>query len=305
MNVEVCTTVRSVKYIFKYIHKGNDAAHVEIRQNYLNHDEILQHLNVRYVGPHQAVFRIMQYKMHDKSHIIIRLAVHLPLQQNVCYRNGNEQRALDRGQNTTLTAFFKLNQEDVNARQYLYHEIPQHYTFNQQGKKWTRRLRSTAPIIGRIYQVQPSDPQGFALRILLLHWTGVTSFEDLRTVNGHVHATFKDAARAMGLLEDDTEHRHCLQEASVMNMPSQMRQLFATLMVFQTPSDIRALFEEFKEAMCEDYIRHDQLHDPEATLQDRHIHLCLWNIDACLRVHGKSIADADFSDLPQLPANFC
>ena len=304
MNVEVCTTVRSVKYIFKYIHKGNDAAHVEIRQNYLNHDEILQHLNARYVGPHQAVFRIMQYKMHDKSHIIIRLAVHLPLQQNVCYQNGNEQRALDRGQNTTLTAFFKLNQEDVNARQYLYHEIPEHYTFNQQGKKWTRRRRSTAPIIGRIYQVQPSDPQRFALRLLLLHRTGVTSFEDLRTVNAQVCATFKDAARAMGLLEDDTEHRRCLQEASVMNMPSHMRQLFATLMVFQTPSNIRALFEEFKEAMCEDYIRHDQLHDPEATLQDRHVHLCLWNIDACLRVHGKSISDVHFSDLPQLPANF-
>ena len=45
MNVEVCTTVKSVKYIFKYIHKGNDAAHIEIRQNYLNHDEILQYLS--------------------------------------------------------------------------------------------------------------------------------------------------------------------------------------------------------------------------------------------------------------------
>ena len=63
MNVEVCTTVKNVKYIFKYIHKGNDAAHNEIRLNYLSQDEILQHLDTRYryVGPHQAVFRIMQY----------------------------------------------------------------------------------------------------------------------------------------------------------------------------------------------------------------------------------------------------
>ena len=304
MNVEVCTTVRSVKYIFKYIHKGNDAAHVEIRQNHLNHDEILQHLNARYVGPHQAVFRLMQYKMHDRSHIIIRLAIHLPLQHNVYYQSGNEQGAVDRNQRTTLTAFFKLNEEDPNAHQYLYHEIPQHYTFDQRAKKWNPRRRQTAPIIGRIYQVQPSDPQRFALRLLLLHRTGVTSFEDLRTVQGHIHATFKDAARAMGLLEDDAEHRRCLQEAAVMNMPSQLRQLFATLMVFQTPSDIRALFDEFKEAMCEDFIRHDHLHDPEAALQDRHIHLCLWNIDTCLRVHGKSISDIEFSDLPQLPCNF-
>ena len=94
----------------------------------------------------------------------------------------------------------------------------------------------------------------------------MTSFEDLRTVDGVLYDTFRDAARAIGLLEDDAEHQRCLQEASIMNMSSQMRQLFATLMVFQTPSDIRTLHEVFKEAMCEEYIRHDQLSDLETTL---------------------------------------
>ena len=89
-----------------------------------------------------------------------------------------------------------------------------------------------------------------------------------------------------------------------MNMRSQMRQLFATLLVFQAPSDIRGLFEEFKEAMCEDYIRNDQRDDPDITLQDRHVHLCLWVIDTCLRFHGKSISYLEFSELPQLPDNF-
>ena len=127
MNVEVCTTVRGVKYIFKYIHKGNDA---------------------HYVGPHQAVFRIMQYKMHDKSHIIIRLAIHLPLQQNVHFQNGNEQQALQRHEQTMLIAFSRLNQLDQNAHQYLYHEIPEHHTFNKSAKKWNPRQRASAPIIG-------------------------------------------------------------------------------------------------------------------------------------------------------------
>ena len=89
-----------------------------------------------------------------------------------------------------------------------------------------------------------------------------------------------------------------------MNMASQMRQLFATLLVFQTPSDIRGLFEEFKEAMCEDYNRHDQHNDQDITLQDRHVHLCSWDIDTCLRVHGRSTSDIEFSELPQLPNNF-
>ena len=78
---------------------------------------------------------------------------------------------------------------------------------------------------------------------------------------------------------DDVKHRCCLQEATAMNMPSQMHQLFATLMILQPPSDIRALIEDFKEAIGEDYIRYDQLHEQETTLQERHIHLCLWDIE--------------------------
>ena len=56
--------------------------------------------------------------------------------------------------------------------------------------------------------------------------------------------------------------------------------------------------------MCEDYIRHDQRNDPEITLQDRHVHLCLWDINTCLQVRGKSISDIEFSELPQVPNNF-
>ena len=68
---------------------------------------------------------------------------------------------------------------------------------------------SPADVIKYSYQ----DPLHLALRFLLLHRMGVTSFEDHRTVDGQVQATFKDVAKAMGLLEDDTEHRCCLQRS--------------------------------------------------------------------------------------------
>ena len=100
----------------------------------------------------------MQYKIGENSHTIIRHAVHLPLQQNVCYHDGNEQRALQVGRDTTLIAFLKLNEEDENARQFLYQEIPEHYTFNKLIKKWSPGQHQTGPIIGRLYHVQPSDP---------------------------------------------------------------------------------------------------------------------------------------------------
>ena len=100
------------------------------------------------------------------------------------------------------------------------------------------------------------------------------------------------------------KNRHCLREATIMTMPSQMRQLFATLMLFQMPADIRAPFDEFKQAMSEDYVRHDQLEDPHVVFEDRNMYLCLWDIDRNLRVHGKSIRSIEFSELPQLPENY-
>eukprot|EP00794_Sanderia_malayensis_P002293 gene2293-biopygen2036 len=309
MNVEVCTTVKSVKYIFKYIHKGNDMAHVEIREGReeanarqdIVHDEIRQYLNSRYVGPHQAVYKLMQYEMHDKSHTIIRLAIHLPDQQPVCFTD--PEQAAQRNNDSMLMAYFSLNQREQNSHQYLYQDIPEHYTFNKSTKQWQQRKRRAAKcVIGRIYNVLPSDAERFALRLILLHRKGATSFEDIRTVDGVTHNTFKNAARAMALLEDDAEHRRCLRDAVVLHMPAQMRQLFATLILFQTPSDIDALFTEFQEDMAEDYVRHDQLQDPNATFQQQHIHMCLADIQRNLQIHGNSLKD--FPEMPQLPADY-
>ena len=49
--------------------------------------------------------------MHEQSHTIYRLAVHLPEQQSVYYREGEEALAADRActRNTHLTAWFELN----------------------------------------------------------------------------------------------------------------------------------------------------------------------------------------------------
>jgi len=42
INVEVCTSVQAVKYVFKYIYKGSDRAHVAIQGESV--DEIKQYL---------------------------------------------------------------------------------------------------------------------------------------------------------------------------------------------------------------------------------------------------------------------
>ena len=150
--------------------------------------------------------------MHEQSHTIYRLSVHLPHQQRVYFREGGEAEAVEREstRNTHLTAWFKLNTEDPNAREFLYTEIPHHYVFNDRAKKWIPRQRGGDRIISRMYSVNPADPEKFHLRLLLLHVPGATSYDDLKTVSGEVCLTFRDACIRRHLLTDDSEYNDAL-----------------------------------------------------------------------------------------------
>ena len=61
---------------------------------------------------------------------------------------------------------------------------------------------------------------------------GVTSFENLRTVNGITYPTFKEACIALGLLQNDEEWDQCLKEAEQVQTGIQLRKLFAILLLF-------------------------------------------------------------------------
>jgi len=115
INVEVCNTVESVKYIYKYMYKGYDSTSVELDsgrneqcQN-IQVNEIKIFLIGRYVGSNEAVWRIYELPMHFQSHVIIRLDVHLPRRQNVYFQEGQECQAIENVRQTKLLALFELN----------------------------------------------------------------------------------------------------------------------------------------------------------------------------------------------------
>ena len=170
--------------------------------------------------------------MSFRSHSVIRLTVHLPKEQPVYFRSGNEEAAFLAAatKDTTLTAWFKLNQIDSTAHNYYYREIPLHYIFNEKYKTWTPRKRYFN-VIGRIYSVSPRDTEKFCLRLLLNHVKGATSFECLSTVQGIRYKTFKEASIVLGLLPDDSIWETTIQEASLQKMPRELRYLFVTLCV--------------------------------------------------------------------------
>ena len=98
------------------------------------------------------------------------------------------------------------------ARQLTYAEFPLKRVWNKTLTKWTKREKGRRSV-GRIYYAHPASGEKYYMRMLLNVVQGCTSFEDIRTVNGVVHTSYKAACEALGFLDDDKEWLECTNEA--------------------------------------------------------------------------------------------
>lgn len=262
INVEVCSSTTSVKYLHKYVYKGPDRGVLEGGDDI---DEIQQYLEGRYIAAQEACWRLFGFETHGISHVVMRLPVHLPGQQNVVFNSdGDIAEAVSRNEKTMLTEFFAANRkirEEIersgrdprhpnHTRLLTYPEFPLRHAWVKQRKEWVPR-KNARKVIARATMVPPTTDL-FYLRMLLNHVVAPVSFEDVRTVRGEVHPTFKSAAIARGLLQDDTEWHNCMQEGALVSSPSHLRRLFATLLVFGELSDPAGVLYRHIDAMSED-----------------------------------------------------
>ncbi|XP_052740613.1 uncharacterized protein LOC128198563 [Bicyclus anynana] len=263
INVEYCNSVKSIKYICKYVNKGSDMAVFGVAGDNRN-DEITQYQLGRYISSNEAVWRILSFPMHERHPVVVHLAVHLENGQRIYF---NEANALERAAHppaTTLTAFFKLCETDTFARNLLYSEVPQYYTWNVSSKKFQRRKQGTAvdghsgifktDAIGRMYTVHPNNAECFYLRLLLVNVNGPKSFQELRTVDGHLCQTYREACQLLHLLEDDAHWDSTLNDASTSAHPQQIRMLFAIILSTCMPSNPLELWNKYKNYMAEDIL---------------------------------------------------
>ena len=151
---------------------------------------------------------------------------------------------------TMLTEWFVTNAVDESARSYTYCDFPSRYTWVTKNKVWVSRKKGDK--IGRIYYVHPSTGELYYLRMLLMLVKGATCYDHVRTYNGTVHETFKDACAARGLLGDDTEWYCPFDEALAWGMGNQLRRLFVTILIFCGVIDEKAFFEKYGLFMAED-----------------------------------------------------
>ena len=120
INVEVCTTVHTVKYIYKYVYKGSDRTTLAAG---LTDDEITRYVQGRYIGPTEGFWRLFEFPTHQEYPPIQQLAVHLPGQHVVYFADdltASQLAAKAERSRSTLIAYFLYNEQYEDGYQYLY-----------------------------------------------------------------------------------------------------------------------------------------------------------------------------------------
>ena len=129
----------------------------------------------------------------------------------------------------------------------------------------------------------PSSGEVFYLKLLLFHTTP-RSFLLARTVDGTVHESFQAAARALGLLDDNTKGELCFTEAVESGYsPEQLRCLLVTLAMDGAPA--LDLLESNKEILMAD------LSELPGTPVDLAWNRCLQDLSDRLETLGRSMSD--------------
>lgn len=100
INVEYCNSVKSIKYICKYVNKGKDMAIFAVTNA---NDEVSQYQMGRYVSSNEAIWRIFSFAIHERYPTVVHLAVHLENGQRVYF---NEWNAVDRAARPPSTSKF-------------------------------------------------------------------------------------------------------------------------------------------------------------------------------------------------------
>ncbi|CEP09527.1 hypothetical protein, partial, partial [Parasitella parasitica] len=251
----------------------------------------------RYVSAAEACWRLLSFPMHKEFPSCQRLDVHLPGDRLVYFdEEDNPAEVLNRTvPESTLTAWFKYNAnhpDDQIARETLYINFCERYTFHleKRPRYWAPRKAGFGGTIGRMYTVSPRDIEKYHLRLLLLHIPGAISFEDLRTFEGQLYSSFQAAARARGLLADDSEWSAAMTEAALFQSASSLRKIFCILIAFSGLCDPYQLWLTHRENMAEDYLyRYQQdptnARNPLSTISDEMYGHCLLDLNDILADH--------------------
>ncbi|CAH1449314.1 unnamed protein product [Lactuca virosa] len=169
IKVEVCLSIKSVKYIFKYVYKGHDKHVIHIDQDRENNtiNEIRRFQDACYVCPPEAMWQIFSFPLSQIHPYVMSLKIHPSNQQLVRFKDGDRMEDIverENDKNSMLMEFFEKNKEDSNARKYMYKDFLKKFTWNSSTHRWSPRKQKS--MIGRLVYANPIEGERYYLRLL-------------------------------------------------------------------------------------------------------------------------------------------
>ncbi|XP_019157027.1 PREDICTED: uncharacterized protein LOC109153628 [Ipomoea nil] len=299
INVEWCNQSRSIKYLFKYVNKGNDRVTAEFYNSTIDEngeevvDEINMYYDCRYVSACEAAWRLFSFEVQYRTPAVERLSFHLPDCQSIVFADDeNIDNVLGRetvGQ-SMFKGWFEANKKYEDARSLTYIEMPNKFVWKRDIREWHPRKKGFS--IGRIFFVPPGSGEIYYLRCLLNIVRGPTSFKDIMTFNGVEYMTFRDACYARGLLDDDKEYIDAIEEASYWSSGHAMRKLFVILLLSNSLSRPEHVWDEVWHHLVEDaeFMHRKQLNKPDLILKEcEKKNFGLIELEKLLIIHNKSL----------------
>ncbi|XP_075099375.1 uncharacterized protein LOC107802678 [Nicotiana tabacum] len=169
INVEICSDIKTVKYIYKYICKGYDkiAYHIHDNDTNVEVDEIKEYQSARWVSPPEATWHLFGFPINEMTPAVYHLRLHLEGQQVVSFKSASSINSIMNNpmiRKIMLTEFFAMNKTNKDAIKLnlLYKEFPQYFVWSVQYKMWTRRTKGN--VIGRVVTCHPTEGERYYLR---------------------------------------------------------------------------------------------------------------------------------------------
>ena len=288
-------------------------------------DEIEHYLICALYSPCLAVLRISGTALYRIYPAVTNLGVYLPGEQQIIYDQNTNVEDLNRiqreGKNCHLEAFFaqvnvelrqplteiklKRNKDENNElyppiTDLIYKEVPKYYRFykapREQQYRWHRKVtyNHRFKTLGQTWEVSPSKSELFSLKLLLDYVVAPTSYEDLRTFEGTVYETFKEAAEARGLIRSSQVYNSVMRSGAVFRNPNALRWLFVSLITNCQVPRPRLLFESNERELAMDFYNTRLRENRDHVFGDRERNLALFDIEDKLQKQNNTFTLAQF-----------
>ena len=257
LNVEVCSTVKAVKYIYKYIYKGPDRAMFELQKQQENkenkdktHDEIQRHINGRYISSTEASWRLLSLPLYGMKPTVEPLEYKLPNEEEVIipFEDPEEtELAVKNAKYHKLNAYFYNNEQEQKnnkptldkmgkyrlrprSSEILYADYPKYYSYTKK-RIWKRRSKiQQIEAIPYVPTLTRRNGEQYYMKLLLDKIPGATCYRDLKRYPNDPtqHCkTFKEACILRGFLHNDEDVIETLQDICNYGMTYDARATFA------------------------------------------------------------------------------